>query len=57
MMYFEHDKEYIMLWPAIAISLADEFWIGLAWLNFELGWRNGDDGDGEKEPKLEGKLT
>jgi len=45
MIYLERDKPYVMLWPAIAVSLADEFWVGLTWLNFEIGWRSGDDGD------------
>ncbi len=45
MIYFEHDKEYVFLWPSIAISTVGEFWIGLAWLCFEIGWRSGDDGE------------
>ena len=47
MIYFETDKDYFMVWPALAVSLGDEFWIGIAWLNFEFGWRNGDGGDGD----------
>jgi hypothetical protein len=51
MIYFETDKEHCFLWPVVAVSLGDEFWLGLGWLNFELGWRSGDDGDGEREPE------
>ena len=47
MIYFETDKEYFMVWPALAVSVSDEFWIGVSWLNFELGWRNGDSGDSD----------
>ncbi len=43
MMYFENDKEHYLVWPALALSLSDEFWIGIGWLNFEFGWRAGDD--------------
>lgn len=57
MMYFEHDKEYVIIWPAVAVSLANEFWIGLAWLNFEVGWRSGDDGDKHESRLEEGKTT
>lgn len=45
MIYLETDKEHYFVWPALAVSLGDEFWIGIGWLNFEIGWRNGD-GDG-----------
>jgi len=31
----------------IAISLQEEFWIGINWLQYEMGWRSGDGGDGE----------
>jgi len=46
MLYFECDREYIVLWPTVAVSLAGEFWIELDWLNFVFGWRSGDDGEG-----------
>jgi hypothetical protein len=38
------------------LSLDDEFWIGIGWLNFEIGWRNGDGGWGD-EAKLKEKNT
>ena len=48
MMYFENDKEHYFVWPALALSLSGEFWIGIGWLNFEFGWRSGDDGWNDK---------
>lgn len=44
MFYFEAYKEHVFVWPALAVSLSDEFWIGIGWLNFEIGWRSGDGG-------------
>jgi hypothetical protein len=38
----------------LELGLDDEFWIGIGWLNFEIGWRNGDGGWGD-EVKLKGK--
>jgi hypothetical protein len=51
--YFERDQPHVLLWPVIAISLSDEFWIGIGWLNLEVGWRNGDGGDAEDSSDLE----
>ena len=44
MIYFETDQPHFLVWPVIAIGLEGEFWIGLGWLNLEVGWRSGDDG-------------
>jgi hypothetical protein len=51
MIYFEHDQPHYLVWPALAVSIGDELWIGLCWLNFEIGWRNGDGGDAEPTTK------
>lgn len=45
MIYFETDQPHYLVWPALAVGIDDEFWIGIGWLNFEVGWRNGDGGD------------
>ena len=37
--YIETNQPHILVWPVIAISRSDEFWVGIGWLNFELGWR------------------
>ena len=47
-MYFETNQPHYLVWPALAIGIDDEFWIGIGWLNFEFGWRNGDGGSGDK---------
>lgn len=39
MIYFHKDREYLILIPTIAISLEDEFWIEIDWLNMIIGWR------------------
>jgi len=51
MIYFENDQPHFAVWPYLALGLEGEFWIGLGWLNFELGWRSGDGGDGERDPE------
>ena len=56
MIYFEHDQDHWLVWPVLAIGLKDEFWIGIGWLNFEIGWRSGDGGWGD-EAKLREKNT
>jgi hypothetical protein len=53
MVYFEADRDYVILWPTIAISLTGEFWIELDWLNFVLGWRTGDDGGHGSHDRVE----
>jgi hypothetical protein len=56
MIYFETNQPHSLVWPVLALSLDDEFWIGIGWLNFEIGWRNGDGGWGD-EAKLKEKNT
>ena len=51
MIYFEHNQPHYFVWPVLALGLDDEFWIGIGWLNFEIGWRNGDGGWGDKAKK------
>ena len=41
MIYFHKDREYLILIPTIAVSLEDEFWIEIDWLNIIIGWRSG----------------
>lgn len=54
MIYFERDQDRWLVWPVLAIGLKDEFWIGIGWLNLEIGWRSGDEGWGD-EAKLREK--
>ena len=56
MIYFEHNQPHYFVWPVLALGLDDEFWIGIGWLNLEIGWRNGDGGWGD-EAKLKAKNT
>lgn len=51
MIYFECDQDHCLVWPVLAVSVRGEFWIGLGWLNFEIGWRSGDDGETEEDFK------
>ncbi len=39
--YVERNQPHIAVWPYLAIGLGEEFWIGLGWLNLEIGWRSG----------------
>lgn len=55
MFYFEADREYVLLWPVIAVSLTSEFWIEVDWLNFVFGWRSGDDSGHGHHNKVECK--
>lgn len=48
MFYFETNQPHYFVWPVLAVSLYDEFWIGIGWLNFEIGWRKGDGGWGDE---------
>jgi hypothetical protein len=50
MIYFEANQPHIAVWPYLAVAVDGEFWIGLGWLDFELGWRRGDGGDREQDP-------
>ena len=45
MFYLETNQPHYFVFPALAVGLDDEFWIGIGWLNFEIGWRNGDGGE------------
>jgi hypothetical protein len=56
MIYFEKNQPHIAVWPYLAVGIDDEFWIGLGWLNFEIGWRNGGGGFGD-DAKLKEKNT
>jgi hypothetical protein len=47
--YFEADQPHVLLWPVIAVGFDEEFWIGIGWLNFEFGWREGDGGETEAD--------
>jgi hypothetical protein len=47
MIYFETDQPHFVVWPYLAVGIDDELWIGVGWLNFEIGWRNGDGGLGD----------
>jgi hypothetical protein len=48
MFYLETNQPHYFVWPALAVGIDDELWIGLGWLNFEIGWRNGDGGWGDE---------
>jgi len=40
MIYFERDQPHCLLWPVIAFGRdAESLWVGIGWLNMELGWR------------------
>jgi hypothetical protein len=41
MMYFETDQPHWLVWPALAFGRDDlhGFWIGIGWLNMEVGWK------------------
>jgi hypothetical protein len=47
LIYVEYDQPHYLVWPALAVGIDDEFWIGIGWLNFEIGWRNGAGGYGD----------
>lgn len=51
MIYIETDQDHWLVWPVLAIGLGDEFWIGIGWLNCEIGWRNGNGGLSNQTPK------
>ncbi len=48
MLYFEADQPHWLVWPALAIGIDDELWIGIGWLNLEIGWRSGSGGFGDE---------
>ena len=39
MIYVEKDQPHILFWPVLAIGWEEDFWIGIGWLNLEIGWR------------------
>ena len=39
MIYFEHNQPHYFVWPALAVGIEKELWIGIGWLDFEFGWR------------------
>lgn len=48
MIYFETNQPHCLIWPVIAVGMGPEFWIGIGWLNFEIGYRSGDGGEGDE---------
>jgi len=41
MMYFEKNQPHYLVWPVLAFGKDDieGFWIGIGWLNKEIGWK------------------
>ena len=56
MFYLETNQTHRLVWPCLAVGIDDELWIGMGWLNFEIGWRDGDSGWGN-EAKLKEQRT
>lgn len=54
MIYFETNQPHFVVWPYLAVGIDEELWIGIGWINFEIGWRNGDGGS-RYEAKLKEK--
>lgn len=44
MFYFEFNQPQFFIWPALAVGIDTELWIGIGWLNVEVGIRFGSDG-------------
>jgi hypothetical protein len=46
MMYFERNQPHWLVWPALAFGRDDlnGFWIGIGWLNMEIGWKEKNNG-------------
>jgi hypothetical protein len=46
MMYFERNQPHYLVWPALAFGRDDlnGFWIGIGWLNMEVGWKEKNHG-------------
>ena len=42
MMYIEMNQPHYLVWPALAFGRNDTegFWIGIGWLNKEIGWKS-----------------
>ena len=54
MFYFEPNQPHFFVWPALAVGIDSELWIGIGWLNVEIGIRFGDGGQFDfygEEPK------
>ena len=41
MIYFEKNQPHYLVWPVLAFGKDDieGFWIGIGWLNKEIGWK------------------
>jgi hypothetical protein len=46
MMYVETNYPHYLVWPALAFGRDDlhGFWIGIGWLNMEVGWKEKHNG-------------
>jgi hypothetical protein len=40
MIYVEKDQPHYLVWPVLAFGFEDGFWIGIGWLNKEIGWKS-----------------
>lgn len=42
MIYTEKNQPHWIIWPVVAFgkNSIEGFWIGLAWLNLEIGWKS-----------------
>ena len=40
MIYVEKNQPHYLLWPVLAFGFEDKFWIGIGWLNKEIGWKS-----------------
>jgi hypothetical protein len=41
MIYVEKNQPHYLVWPVLAFGEDEEmgFWVGIGWLNREIGWR------------------
>lgn len=41
MVYFEKNQPHWLVWPVLAFgnNSTEGVWVGIAWLNLEIGWR------------------
>jgi hypothetical protein len=41
MMYFEKNQPHWLVWPVLAFGRndAEGIWVGIGWLNKEIGWK------------------
>lgn len=60
MIYMEKNQPHYLVWPVLAFGKNDTegIWIGIGWLNLEIGWRNCNDefGDEVSEEWWDGSL-